>query len=416
MGKQSRKLTALEVSRLKETGKHSVGEGLYLQISKTGSKSWLFRYSYNGKSKWMGLGPAHIVTLAEARSKMIILKKDLVSGEDPLLKKREKQKQSKLAEAKSITFDDCAKQYIEAHKPSWKNKKHISQWENTIKTYASPIIGGLPIAEIDLPLVLKVLRPIWYDKTETASRLRGRLERILSWAAVQGYRPSDNPAAWRGHLDQLLPKRAKVQKTQHFKAMPYDEVSSLIHQLRDMNGTSIRALEFLILTATRTSETLKATWNEINWNEHSWEIPAERMKAGKIHKVPLSSKAYEILLEMQKNSTCDYIFPGKIKGKPLSNMALLTVLRRLGHKVTTHGFRSSFSDWASEETNFSSQVIEMALAHTIKNKVEAAYRRGDQYFKRVKLMETWAQYCASLDTKKGMIFNLSNKENIIKSL
>jgi integrase len=395
MARTSRKLTALEVSRFNEPGKFPVGENLYLQISKSGSKSWLFRYSLKGKSTWMGLGSARFLSLADARSKAVTIHKDLLNGIDPLKEKAEAESQRLLEQAKQMTFQECAARYIESHSPSWKNPKHISQWISTITMYANPVIGELPVADIDTTLVLKVLEPIWYAKTETASRLRGRIEKILSWAAVRGFRSKENPAIWRGHLDQLLPKRTSIQPIVHFEALPFTEIPEFCEKLRKNTDIGALALEFAILTATRTNETLKAKWQEINFEKKFWLIPAERMKAKKEHKVPLSPRALEILQPMRFISNGDYIFPGRKNGKPMSDMALLMICRKMNYNVTVHGFRSTFRDWASETTNHSNDVIEMALAHTINNKVEAAYRRGDLFNKRQDLMNDWSNYCLS---------------------
>lgn len=264
MARHSRKLSALEVGRLREIGKHPVGEGLYLQISKSGSKSWLFRYSIGSKSTWMGLGSYNVVSLAEARTKTLKLRSQLIDGINPLVKKNQFEREQRLCEAKLITFDECAKQYIESHKPSWKNEKHISQWENTIKTYVSPIFGGISIQDVDTALVMKVLTPIWYTKTETADRLRGRIERIMSWATTQEYRVGENPALWRGHLDNLLPRRNSVQKIEHYKALPFKDIGEFIARLKLIGSVSALALEFTILTATRTSEALNAKREEFN--------------------------------------------------------------------------------------------------------------------------------------------------------
>lgn len=396
MARQSRKLSALEVARLKEVGKHPVGESLYLQISKSGAKSWLFRYSIGPKNTWMGLGSYNVVSLVEARAKTLKLRSQLIEGINPLAKKNQFEREQRLCEAKLITFDECAKQYIKSHKPSWKNEKHISQWENTIKTYVSPVFGALPIQDVDTALIMKVLTPIWYTKTETADRLRGRIERIMNWATTQEYRVGENPALWRGHLDNLLPRRNSVQKIEHYKALPFKDIGEFIARLKLIGSVSALALEFTILTATRTSEALNAKWEEFNFAEKYWLIPAERMKAGKEHKVPLSDRVLQILKHMEERSFNEFVFPGKKKDKPLSNMAMLQVIRGLGHTFTTHGFRSTFRDWASEKMNFPSEVVEMALAHAINNKVEAAYRRGDLFEKRKRLMTDWAEYCSKI--------------------
>lgn len=397
MGRHSRKLTAVEVGRLNSPGKFPVGEGLYLQVSKTNTRSWLFRYRISEKTTWMGLGSVRFVTLSEARSKASSFQRDLADGLNPLGARIEAERSQAAKELTRISFKECATKYIEAHAPSWKNKKHIFQWSSTLETYAFPLVGALPVGEVDTTLVLKILEPIWYSKSETASRLRGRIERILSWAAVRGFRGIENPARWRGHLDQLLPKRSAIQKVQHFKALPFSDVGSFIGKLHAQQTVGTLALEFTILTATRTNETLGAKWTEINITERYWLIPAERMKSKREHKIPLTTRMIEILNEVQRISRCDFIFPGTKRKSPLSDMALLMIIRRMGLRVTTHGFRSSFSDWAAERTNFPREVVEMALAHAVKNKVEAAYRRGDLFDKRRDLMEAWSLF---LDANK----------------
>lgn len=398
MPKQSRNLTALEVGRLSAPGKYPLGSCLYMQITESGSKSWIFRYSMNKKAHWMGLGSCKLLSLAEARSRVIDFQREMLNGVDPLAKKR--------AEAISalktvdLTFSDCANRYIEAHKQGWKNAKHAEQWLSTLSTYAFPLLGPMPVRVIDTHLVLQVLEPIWYKVPETASRVRGRMERVLSWATVRGYRDGANPALWRGHLDQLLPKRNALQKVSHFKALPFAEIPVFMEALRKAEGTAARALEFLILTATRTSETMLARWEEIDMASQCWTIPANRMKAKKEHRVPLSPRAIEILQGMGGGGA-HFVFPGARPGKPLSNSAFLATLDRMGYEVTAHGFRSTFSDWAGETTQYPRDLVEMALAHTIKNKVEAAYRRGDGFMKRARLMEDWATFTSSRDCRRG---------------
>jgi integrase len=293
-----------------------------------------------------------------------------------------------------MTFDACAAAYIAAHNTSWRNAKHRDQWRNTLTSYAGPAFGSLPVQSIDVGLVMKALEPIWQAKPETASRLRGRIEAVLDWATVRGHRKGENPARWRGHLDKLLPARSKVHKVKHHPALPYNEMADFVAELRKQEGVAARALEFLILTAARTGEVIGARWDEVDVEEKIWVVPAARMKAGREHRVPLSSAAVAILEEMKKIRESDFVFPGGKKGKPLSNMAMLAVLKRIGRSdLTAHGFRSSFRDWAAERTNFPREVAEMALAHTVGDKVEAAYRRGDLLQKRRQIMEAWARFC-----------------------
>jgi integrase len=304
-------------------------------------------------------------------------------GIDPIEARRAQREQKSLDAAKSMTFDACAAAYIDAHKAGWRNEKHFDQWSNTLNTYAGPVFGSLPVQAVDVGLVMKALEPIWQTKSETASRVRGRIESVLDWATVRGYRKGDNPARWRGHLDKLLPPRSKVRKVEHHPARPHDELANFVAMLRRQEGIASRALEFLILTATRTGEVIGARWDEIDLGEKVWVVPAARMKAGREHRVPLSAAAVAILEQMQEVREGDFVFPGGKRGKPLSNMAMLAVLKRIDRgDLTNHGFRSSFRDWAAERTNFPREVAEMALAHTVGDKVEAAYRRGDLFQKR----------------------------------
>ena len=299
-----------------------------------------------------------------------------------------------------MVFKDCAEKYIAAHKAGWRNAKHANQWASTLEAYAYPLFGSLPVASIDTALVMKVLEPIWTSKTETASRVRGRIEAILDWATARGFRMGENPARWRGHLDKLLPARRKVQKVKHHEALPYTEVGAFMEKLRDQEGFAACALEWLILTASRTSETIGTTWEEIDFEAKTWTVPADRIKGGKEHRVPLSPEALRIAKKMHKMKYGDYVFQGSKTGKPLSNNALLALLKRMGRQdLTAHGFRSTFRDWAAEQTNYPREVAEMALAHTIEDKVEAAYRRGDLFGKRNILMAEWAKYCGHV--RKG---------------
>jgi integrase len=393
MAKQIEKLTPEFVAAVDKPGMYPDGLGLYLQVSKWNTKSWLFRYSRNYKLRSLGLGACHTITLSEARKRAKQARQQLLDGNDPIDAKHEKRHQVMADRARMMTFDQCATAYIEAHRHGWKNAKHADQWTATINTYASPIIGALPVAKVDTALVMKVLQPIWTTKTETATRLRGRIESILGWATVSGYRTGDNPARWRDHLDNLLPRRSKVKKVEHHPALPYAEMGAFIAELRGQAGTAALALEFTILTATRTGETIGARWEEFDTSGKTWTIPAARMKAEKEHRVPLCDRALAILKELHKLGG-EYVFPGLKPGKPLSNMAMLTLLKRMGRgDLTVHGFRSTFRDWAAEQTAYPHEMAEMALAHTIDNKVEAAYRRGDLFKKRVRMMQDWQVHC-----------------------
>lgn len=390
------RMTAMEVAKRKAKGRFADGGGLYLQVSASGAKSWLFRFMLNGRARQMGLGPVHIVSLSDARVRAAEYRRLCLDGIDPIEARRQRRQQARLEAAKAITFKDAADAYVKAHQAAWRNAKHIAQWRSTLATYAEPVIGGLSVQAVDTALVLKVLEPIWVKKPETASRMRGRLEAVLDWARARGYRDGDNPARWHGHLDKLLPKRSKVRSVEHHAALAYDELPAFMMMLRDQEGVAARALEFTILTAARTGETIGATWREINEATKVWTIPAERMKPGKEHRVPLSDRALAILAEIKPkgNAGSEYLFPGAKHGKPLSNMAMTMALRRAGHgDLTVHGFRSTFRDWAAERTNFPREVVEMALAHAIESKVEAAYRRGDLFDKRRRLMDEWAKFC-----------------------
>ena len=394
MARNEKRLSALAVTRATKPGMYPDGLGLYLRVGPSGAKSWVFRFRVDGQRRDMGLGPLHTVTLADARVKATECRKLRLDGSDPLHARQTARLTAKLEEAKAMSFQDCADAYIAAHAPGWRNAKHGDQWRNTLATYAYPVFGELPVQSVDVAMVMKVLEPIWATKTETASRVRGRIESVLDWATVREFRRGDNPARWRGHLENLLPKRAKVQKVEHHSALPYGEMGAFMASLRGQEGVAARALEFLILTATRTSETIGATWADINIDGMIWTIPADRIKAGKEHRVPLSPAALAVLDAMAKIRHGEHVFPGGRVGKGLSNMALLKLLERMKRgDLTAHGFRSTFRDWAAERTNFSRDVAEMALAHTIGDKVEAAYRRGDLFEKRGKLMEAWAVYC-----------------------
>jgi integrase len=380
---------------------HADGSGLYLQV-KNGGVSWVLRFMLNCKARWMGLGPLALYGLAEARAKALDARRLRHEGVDPIEAKHQARQRMQLDAAKAITFADAAAAYIKAHRAGWRNGKHATQWTNTLAAYAEPVIGALPVQAIDTALVLKVLEPIWTQKPETASRLRGRIENILDWARVRGYREGENPARWRGHLDKLLPASGRVRRVKHHAALPYVEIGELMAALRAQEGVAARALEFVILTATRTGDVLWAKWGEIDLPEKVWTIPAERMKGGREHRAPLSPRAVEILATMRKLAANEpgpnsFVFPGGKAGRPLSNMAMEMTLRRMGRDdITVHGFRSTFRDWTAERTNYPREAAEMALAHTVSDKVEAAYRRGDLFEKRRRLMEAWATCCATV--------------------
>lgn len=413
MARGIQKLSALQVDRSKKPGYYADGGGLYLQVTTAGTKSWLFRFMLVGRAREMGLGPLHTISLAEARLKASDCRKQLLEGIDPIEARKAARNVAQLTAAKSISFDKCAEAYILAHRAGWKNAKHADQWKNTLRDYVSPVFGSIPVASVDITLVMKALErdQLWTTKAETASRLRGRIESIIDWATVRGYRQGENPARWKGHLDQLLPARSKVAKVEHHAALPYVEIGAFIKALRELDGVSAKGLEFAILNATRTSETLNATWKEIDMETGVWIIPPERMKAGKEHRIPLSARALEILKAMHEIKQSDYVFPGVRAKKPLSNMALLMTLRRMDRNdLTAHGFRSTFRDWAAEMTAYPHEVAEMALAHAVGDKVEAAYRRGDLFEKRRRIMEDWAKYCNAPSAKPGEVIPINKGE------
>lgn len=402
MAKQIEKLTPEFVATVDTPGMYPDGLGLYLQVSKWQTKSWLFRYSQNYRLRSLGLGACHTITLTEARKRAKQARQQLLDGLDPIDTKHEKRQTALAARARMMTFDQCAAAYIEAHRHGWKNPKHADQWTNTVNTYASPTIGGLAVSEVDTALVMKVLQPIWATKTETATRVRGRIESILGWATVSGYRTGDNPARWRDHLDNLLPKRSKVKKVEHHPALPYAEMGVFTRDLRKQDGVAPLALEFTILTIARTGEVIGARPGEFDLRGKMWTVPPERMKSGKEHRVPLCDRAVAIVKDLIKLGG-DYVFPGLKPKKPLSNMAMLSVLKRMGRgDLTVHGFRSTFRDWAAEQTAYPHEMAEMALAHTIGDKVEAAYRRGDLFKKRVRMMQDWQKHCDTISSKASV--------------
>ncbi len=401
-------LTNLEIRNAKP-GMHSDGNGLYLLVRDGGAKSWIFRYTAGGKRREMGLGALAALDPVDARADAGQLRKRIVAGFDPIderLKAKtdiaEAKRQVQLAEKRaSATFQQVSSQYIAAHEGGWRNAKHRQQWENTLKTYAFPVIGDMPVCDIEVEHVLEVLKPIWTRKHETARRVRMRIEAVLDSAKVKKLREGDNPAIWRGGLESLLPTISKSEIVRSHPAMPWDDISAFMPRLKTREGISARALEFAILTAARSGEVRRACWSEINLEKRLWLIPREKMKAKREHRVPLSKPAIELLESMPMIYGCPYIFPGT-RNQPLSDMSLGAVLRRmdLGH-YTVHGFRSTFRDWASEVSDHKPEAIELALAHSIANKTEAAYRRGDQLEKRVALMEDWASWCSSLTASES---------------
>ena len=395
MAKRLAVSSARTVETLTKAGRHNAGDNLYLSITKAGSKRWVFLYSFGGQRRELGLGSAAkgFVSLSEAREKAIEARKVINSGDDPV--KVMGKSARAIAERGIPSFGSFADDYLTAHGPKFRNDKHKAQWTMTLTTYCAPI-RSKPINEIDTADVLKVLQPIWAKIPETASRLRGRIENVLDSAKAQGFRDGlENPARWKGHLKSILPARQRLTRGHH-AALPYDDLPSLLTALRAKQATAALALELCILTATRSGEILNATWSEFDLSKGVWTIPAIRMKAGQEHRVPLTARALDILQSLHKLKLehNDHVFAGNAQGKPLSNMAMTMLLKRMGQtEITVHGFRSTFRDWASEQTSFPHEVCEMALAHTIGNKAEAAYRRGDLFDKRRKLMDAWAAFC-----------------------
>jgi integrase len=391
-GQTVNQLTAAQVQKLKLPGMYPDGAGLYLQVTGIGAKSWILRYSLRGRAREMGLGSLRKVSLAEARRKAGDSHRLLNDHIDPIEHRRQKRCEAALKTAKTITFREAAETYVAAHRAGLKNLKHAAQWRTTITTYAEPVLGNVSIREIDTGLVHRVLNPIWTTKAETPSRVRGRIEAILDWAKVSGYRSGENPARWRGNLDKLLSKRWKTRTVKHHPALRYDELPAFLQALRLQESSLARMLEFCILTAARSGEVIKASPAEINREKKLWTTPAERMKSGKEHRVPLSERA----LELTNHGNPSYLFPGYLQDRPFNEGAMLKLLKRMGfEELTVHGFRSTFKDWARDRTSFDNYVVEAALAHSLGDKVEAAYARSDVIEKRRKLMEAWAAFCAS---------------------
>lgn len=379
-------------------GTHAVGgvDGLMLQVRNEGAaKSWVLRVRINGRRRVIGLGSYRDVSLADARRRAQAKRTAIANGEDPLAERRAR-RAAEMEAMNVLTFDEAARRYIAFKEVEWRNGKHRDQWRNTLATYASPVMGKVPVDQVTKDHVMRVLLPIWTTKTETATRVRGRIESVLDWAKAADMRTGDNPAQWKGNLDKLLPTPTKVARVEHHKSLPIDGMHEFMQALRKREGLAARALEFAILTAARSGEVRGATWDEIDLERAVWVIPGERMKAGKEHRVPLSPAAVE-LLDALPRIAGGLVFPGT-KGQPLSNMSLLAVMKRMKVDAVPHGFRSTFRDWAAERTAYPSEMAEMALAHTISDKVEAAYRRGDMFAKRARMMADWAKF---IDTPAG---------------
>jgi len=422
MPRKAKELSAVEVKRITAPGLHAVGgvSGLLLQVTATGARSWILRYSTgevrysaNGKPyprlRDMGLGGYPDVTLAQARERAREARDHLHKGIDPVAERKAARDAIRAASAKRITFDECARQYLSSKRLEFQNAKHTAQWESTLQTYAAPIIGALPVDKIELAHIVQVLEPIWLVKTETASRLRGRIESVLAWATVSGFRQGDNPARWRGNLEVALPKPRKIAKVKHHRALPWQDVPAFMVELHKQAGMGARALEFAILTATRSGEVRGATWPEIDLPGKLWTIPAERMKAGKPHRVPLSADALALLKALPRVEGSPYVFAAP-RGGQLSDMTLSKVLRTMQADAVPHGFRSSFKDWARNSTRYPDEVSELALAHVNNDATRAAYARDELLPQRTKLMTEWARYLHKPIAKPGQVVAIGSRK------
>lgn len=402
------RLSALRVARAKQPGMYADGGGLYLRVAEGGSKQWVFRYAAGTRDRDMGLGPVHTLTLPEAREKAREARLLRLEGIDPIEAKRARIAALRAADARAMTFKQCAEGFIKDNEASWTSVRHRQEWVGSLVRLVYPTLGSLPVAAIDTPLVLKVLKPIWEKTPETASRVRGRIENVLGWATVHHYRAGDNPARWGGLLEHALPARSKIAKVEHHAALPYAEIGAFVAKLRGDSGVAAACLQFITLTAARLDEARSSTWDEIDLANRIWVVPARRMKADKEHRVPLSDGTVAILEQMQVIRQSDYVFPGRLEGRPIGDNTIWRLAKEAaGSDITIHGLRSSFRDWAAERTSFPREVAELALAHSIPNAVEAAYRRGDLFDKRRRLMDAWAAYCAKVETDAGKVVALA---------
>lgn len=396
------KLTDRMVRQAIVPGLYPDGLGLFLQVTvakdRSPRRSWIARYTApDGRRREAGLGKVEDIDLATARDVARNLRKQAKGGEDPLEVRKAKKLEAAAAKVAKITFKDASKSYIDSHETSWSNPKHGAQWRSTLETYVYPVFGAAPVDAVNVGAVMAVLEPLWSVKTETASRVRGRIELILDWAIAREYRSGPNPARWRGGLDALLPKRSKVKPVQHHSAMPHEELPELFKALRQRTGSGADCLAFTILSAARSGEAREARWSEIDLEKALWTIPAKRMKARREHRVPLPNLAVTILkTRAETHGNEGLVFASDMRpGKPLSDATLTAVLRRLGRTETVHGFRATFRMWAAERSGFSREVVEMALAHTLESAVEAAYQRSDLLARRRELMAAWADYLAT---------------------
>lgn len=401
-------LSVKKIERMKGPCRRVDQHGLYLEMNESGAAHWLFRYVFGGRERWMGLGALHTFDLKEARERARLARQQVKDGIDPIEARRATRAAASNTARATITFREAAKQFNALHEKKWKNRKSRIQFLNSLEAYAFPIMGNLTVDQIDTALVLRCIEPLWTEKSETMARVRARIERILDWAAVRGYRTGDNPARWRGHLSEALPSRDEVAKVEHHPALPFGEMPGFWSDLAKREGVAAKALAFTILTAARSGETLGAQWAEINFETKTWTIPGSRMKAGREHKVPLSDAAIAVLTSLHEEVGNSFVFPGS-RATGLSNMSMSAVVKRMKVTgITIHGFRSTFRDWAAETTSFPNHVVEMALAHTIGDAVEKAYRRGDLFAKRKALMDAWAKYCAT-PVKAGVVVPMRRK-------
>ena len=411
------KLTVKQLDNLTKPGRYGDGDGLWFQVRRPDAKpkvrdaeparSWLFRYTKQGKQRALGLGPYPLVGLADARRAANDAARAVLAGGDPIAERREREAEAKRQKDAKMTFDGVLRLYLAAHQHTWKNAKHRQQWVNTLQSYAFPVFGSWPVQSVDIGAVMKVIEPLWTGKTETASRLRGRIETVLDYAAARGWRTGENPARWQGHMENLLPKRADVAKVEHHAALPWADMGAFMAALCKLTGTGPLALQFVILTAARTGEVIGARWSEIDMAGATWTIPAERMKAKREHRVPLTDSALDVLRAMlpsRPENGDGFVFPGRKLETGLSDMSLTAVLKRMGYgELTVHGFRSTFRQWVGDRTTVAREVAEAALAHTLKDKTEAAYARNDLFDRRRKLMEAWAAFCSTAEAPEAAV-------------
>lgn len=401
-------LTQKRVDRERERGRHSDGDGLYLQVLSDENRSWLFRYERAGKERWMGLGSVRDWSLADARDRAHAARKLLANGVDPIDARKRERDTQRAQSTKHMTFEQCAIAYSDAHAESWRNAKHRAQFLSSLREYVFPIIGSLPVGTVETAHIIKVFEQkvgtgtFWKERPETARRVRQRVEAVIDWATVREFRTGENPARWKGHLSEVLPARSK-KNVRHHAALPYDALPAFMVEVRRRESVSARALEVTVLCALRTQEVVNALWSEVDLKNRIWTIPPSRMKAQKEHRVPLSDRVIEILEALPREDSNDHIFIGGRAGCGLSNAAMMELLKGMRPGLTVHGFRSTFRDWCSERSNFPHEVAEMALAHTIPSAVERAYRRGDLYMKRTKLMESWSAYCRRMLNENSVV-------------